>query len=142
MGVKFIGYIIDYNPGSGEPEPARNTDPNCQDLDDRCEKWVKRKGKEVCSSKKYIEKKCIRSCDTCPSREEVAVETQKKEKEVCEDKNDNCAAWAKREDGNLCRTHKFMKTKCRATCGLCKRPKGGGIFSTLFSMSGHCQRQH
>ena len=115
--------------GFEEPEPGRRTDPNCQDLDDRCENWVKRKGKEVCNSKKYIEKKCIRSCDTCPNVDKAAAEEkQVKKEEICEDKNDNCGAWAKREDGNLCRTNKFMKAKCRATCGFCQRTGGGRTY--------------
>lgn len=98
-------------------------DPSCKDLDNRCTNWVKRKGKEVCESKKYVQKKCIKSCDKCGAAEQETVVVEKPKKEVCKDKNENCGAWASR-DGNLCGTHKFMIAKCRLTCGLCTK-KGG-----------------
>jgi hypothetical protein len=98
-------------------------DASCEDLDTRCANWVKRKGKGICGVKKYVKKKCIKSCGKCGGAKDAVAEKPEK-KEVCEDKNENCAAWASR-DGNLCQNHKFMKTKCRVTCRLC--PTEGGV---------------
>ena len=124
--IRITDYFIDFVGGAGKQteekaEEEVQEDSSCQDLDERCAKWVKRQGTDVCDNKKYIKKKCIKSCNKCPVEEEKPVVEKKpikKKEEVCEDKNDNCAMWAKRP-GDLCRTHKFMIAKCRLTCSLC-----------------------
>lgn len=105
-----------YNGGGVEKEE----ESSCKDLDARCENWVERKGKELCDTKKYVEKKCLKSCDKCSKT--VVVEEENKE-EACKDKSKHCTSWSKRA-GNLCQTHKTMVSKCRVTCGLCT-PEGG-----------------
>ena len=114
--LKRSNYIVVLAGGGVEKEE----ESSCKDLDARCENWVERKGKELCDTKKYVEKKCLKSCDKCSKT--VVVEEENKE-EVCKDKSKHCTSWSKRA-GNLCQTHKTMVSKCRVTCGLCT-PEGG-----------------
>lgn len=110
--------------GTVEEQPNL-TEEQCKDTDKRCKGWLKRNGEGVCK-KKSVLKRCPVSCKQCSITSTTNIQTgtttkQKKKKPVvpvvCEDENENCEAWSERQ--GLCKTHKYMKSKCKLSCRLC-----------------------
>lgn len=86
------------------------THPRCDDADNRCPNWIKRKGVEACQTNNYIKRKCKGACDSCPVVRKPG---------VCKDTNINCPAWSRK--ANLCASNNKVMTKCRKSCNQCDR---------------------